>query len=164
MDLRRVFTPSYWIRFIKFNTVGISGVVVNEGILLLLTLSGTYYLYASAVAIEASIISNFILNDFWTFRDRRHGHIVARLAKFNGLMLIGLGVNLAILYFGTDYLSISYAISNLGGIAGAFLVRYWLSVRFAWIKKEEESVVPPGELPVEPLLADLKVDGLPIEV
>ena len=156
MALRRVFTLGYWLRFIKFNTVGLSGVVVNEGILLLLTLTGIYYLYASASAIEISIISNFILNDFWTFRDRRHGHIFTRLVKFNGLMLIGLAVNLAILYFATSYLGINVAISNLGGIAGAFLVRYWLSVKFTWIKKEEESVVPPGDLPVEPLQPTLR--------
>jgi dolichol-phosphate mannosyltransferase len=156
LALRRVFTLGYWLRFIMFNTVGLSGVVVNEGILLLLTLRGIYYLYASASAIEISIVSNFILNDFWTFRDRRHGHIITRLVKFNGLMLIGLAVNLAILYVGTNYLGINLAISNLGGIAGAFLVRYWLSVKFTWIKKEEESVVPPGDLPVEPLQPTLR--------
>lgn len=164
MDLRRVFTLDYWLSFIKFNVVGLSGVLVNEGILLLLTLRGFYYLHASAVAIEISIASNFLLNDFWTFRDRRHGHIITRLAKFNGLMLIGLAVNLAVLYSGTNYLGINYAISNLGGIGGAFLVRYWLSVKFTWIKKEEESVVPPEELLHGPVSPDLKVDGLPVKV
>jgi len=67
-------------------------------------------------------------------------------------MIIGLLVNLAILYAGTDYLAIPYAISNLFGIAAAFLLRYWLSVRFAWIKKEEESVEPqPGPQAGAPL-------------
>jgi dolichol-phosphate mannosyltransferase len=138
------FSLSYWGRFIKFNLVGLTGVFVNEGLLILLVSSGVYYIYASAVAIEVSIISNFVLNDLWTFRDRRHGHVVGRLLKFNGLMLVGLAVNLAILYLGTDLLNINYALSNLAGIAVAFLVRYWLSVKYAWIKKEEESVIPPG--------------------
>lgn len=164
MAFRRVFTLGYWLSFIKFNVVGLTGVVVNEGILLLLASRGTYYLYASAVAIEISIASNFFLNDFWTFRDRRHGHIVTRLVKFNGLMLIGLGVNLALLFLGTDYLKINYALSNLVGIAGAFLVRYYLSVKFTWIKKEEESIVPQTDLLREPLSPDLKIDGFPVEV
>jgi len=139
----------YWRRFIKFNLVGLTGVLVNEGLLVLLVAYGAYYLSASAVAIEVSILSNFVLNDLWTFRDRRHGHVVTRLLKFNGLMLVGLAVNLAILYFGTDYLGINYALSNLAGIAVAFLVRYWLSVKYAWIKKEEESTIPsaPDQLP-----------------
>jgi len=142
VELQRVLTLGYWLRFIKFNVVGLSGVIVNEGTLLLLTLAGAYYVYASAVAIEVSIVSNFLLNDFWTFRDRRHGHIAARLAKFNGLMIIGLVVNLAILYLGTTFAGIHYAISNLIGIGAAFLVRYWLSVRYAWIKKEQELAEP----------------------
>jgi len=138
------FTFAYWRRFIKFNIVGLSGVVVNEGLLVLLASSGVYYLYASAVAIEVSIITNFIFNDFWTFRDRRHGHAAARFLKFNALMLVGLVVNLVILYLGTDFVHVNYALSNLAGIAVAFLVRYWLSVRYAWIKKEEASVAPPA--------------------
>jgi dolichol-phosphate mannosyltransferase len=145
LELARVFTFGYWVRFIKFNLVGLSGVLVNEGVLVLLVSVGVYFVNASVLAIEVSIISNFLLNDFWTFHDRRHGHIVTRLLKFNGLMLIGLLVNLAILYLGTNFLSIYYAVSNLIGIAAAFLVRYELSVRYAWIKKEEESVEPPKE-------------------
>lgn len=138
------FSLGYWRRFIKFNLVGLTGVLVNEGLLVLLVSGGVYYIYASAVAIEVSIISNFVLNDLWTFRDRRHGHAAMRMLKFNGLMLVGLAVNLAILYLGTDFMSINYAVSNLVGIAVAFLVRYWLSVKYAWMKKEEESVQPPG--------------------
>jgi len=160
---RSVFALGYWRRFIKFNLVGLTGVVVNEGLLVLLVSYGAYYIYASAIAIEVSIISNFVLNDLWTFRDRRHGHVVIRLLKFNGLMLVGLAVNLAILYLGTDYLNINYAVSNLAGIALAFLVRYWLSIKYAWIKKEEESVIPsdPGQLPGT-ASADFQVDGAAI--
>jgi len=144
LDMQRVVSLTYWRHFIKFNVVGLIGVVVNEGLLLLLSLGGIYYLYASTVAIEVSIISNFVLNDFWTFRDRRHGHIAVRLLKFNGLMIIGLVANIAILYAMTTYLGVQYGISNLVGIAAAFLLRYWLSVRFAWIKMEEELVEPPA--------------------
>ena len=152
MNLKELLNLDYWLSFIKFNLVGLSGVAVNEGLLLLFVFLGIYYLYASAVAIEISIDSNFILNDLWTFRDRRHGHAGVRLMKFNGLMLIGLVANLAIVYAGTEYFGIYYALSNLIGIAAAFLLRYWLSIRFAWIKKEEKSV--------EPLAAALQRPGI----
>ncbi|MDG6988792.1 MAG: GtrA family protein [Nitrososphaerota archaeon] len=142
MDLRRILTLDYWLNFIKFDVVGIIGVFVNEGLFLLLLFEGAYYLYADALAIEVSILSNYLLNEFWTFRDRRHGHMVARLLKFNGLMLVGLAVNLAILYGLTEYFGVVSGVSNLAGIGAAFLLRYWMSVRFVWMKKEEESVVP----------------------
>ena len=144
MDFRKALSFYYWRHFIKFNVVGLIGVAVNEGLFLLLQQEGYYFITASAVAIEASILSNFVLNDFWTFRDRRHGHIAVRLLKFNGLMLVGLAVNLVILFACTTYLLIPSALSQLLGIGAAFLLRYWLSVKFAWMKKEEESVAPPA--------------------
>ena len=144
MDFRKTLSFYYWRHFIKFNVVGLIGVAVNEGLFLLLQQEGYYFITASAVAIEASILSNFVLNDFWTFRDRRHGHIAVRLLKFNGLMLVGLAVNLVILFACTTYLFIPSALSQLLGIGAAFLLRYWLSVKFAWMKKEEESVAPPA--------------------
>lgn len=142
MDSSSLRSAESWLRFVKFNVVGLSGVLVNEGVLLLLAVEGVYYLYASAIAIELSILSNFLLNDFWTFRERRHGQIGTRLAKFNGLMIVGLVVNLVILFAGTEYLDVNFAISNLAGIGGAFLVRYWLSIKYTWMKKEKDSVNP----------------------
>jgi len=161
-ELKGAKTFSYWRRFIKFNLVGLSGVAVNEGLLVLLAAEGVYYLYASTIAIEVSIVSNFVFNDFWTFRDRRHGHVVTRFLKFNGLMIIGLVANLAILYGATSHLGINYALSNLVGIGAAFLIRYWLSVNYAWIKKEEDSVEPPRDslhrVRIQEQLADPEVD------
>ena len=57
------------------------------GIFWLLTrVAGLYDLIALILGVEASIISNFILNDVWTFRDRRIGRLKAvlfRSLKFN---------------------------------------------------------------------------------
>ena len=157
-----ILTFDYWQRFIKFNLVGLTGVPVNEGLLILLVYEGLNYLISGAIAIEISILSNFVLNDFWTFRDRRHGHMVVRLLKFNGLMLIGLVVNLAILYAGTAFLEVDYTLSNLVGIGAASLVRYWLSIRYTWIKKVEESVIPPA--PPQQALPYLQEDRPAVEV
>lgn len=142
--MQKVLSLDYWVNFIKFNIVGITGVPVNEGLYLLLK-AYVYYLFADVVAIEVSIVTNFLLNDYWTFRDRRHGHMAVRFAKFNGLMLVGLVANVLILYSLTAYLYVPSELSNLAGIGAASLLRYWLSIRFTWIKKEEESVVPPAE-------------------
>ncbi len=122
--------------FVKFGIVGLTGVLVNEGLLILLQFYGVYFLYAGAFAIEVSILSNFVMNDLWTFKDRRSGHFAVRLAKFNALMLVGLVVNLAILDAGTIYLGVAAALANLVGIAAAFVLRYALSVRYAWMRTE----------------------------
>lgn len=131
------FSAAYHHSFVKFAVVGLIGVGVNEGLLILLDKSeGVTLLAAGTIAIEISILSNFVLNDLWTFRDRRTGHAAVRLAKFNALMLAGLVVNLGVLDVGTAYFGIDAAISNLVGIAAAFVLRYALSVKYAWMRVE----------------------------
>lgn len=132
----RFFTLDYYRPFIKFSIVGATGVVVNEGLLVLIQSMGVYFLYAGAAAIEISILTNFVMNDLWTFRDRRTGHFAVRLVKFNLLMLAGLVVNLAVLDVGTAYFGIASAVANLIGIGAAFFLRYVLSVKYAWMRIE----------------------------
>jgi dolichol-phosphate mannosyltransferase len=136
----RFFATAHVHSFSKFAIVGATGVVVNEGLLIAFQSMGVYLLYASAAAIEVSILSNFALNDLWTFRDRRSGHFAIRLVKFNVLMLAGLVVNLVVLDVGTAYFGIAAAIANLVGIGAAFILRYALSVKYAWMRVESVEV------------------------
>jgi putative flippase GtrA len=81
-------------RFLKFCTVGASGVVVN---LLFLALFSDILSFqvniASAMAIELSINSNFFMNEIWTFRDRHVSSGRARRwAKFHLVSLAGGGI------------------------------------------------------------------------
>ncbi len=122
--------------FVKFIVVGGIGVVVNEALLLALQDVGLYLLYASALAIELSIVSNFFMNDLWTFKDRRSGRMSRRLATFNALMIVGLVVNIAVLDLGVADLRLTAAIANLFGIGVAFILRYALSIRYAWMRTE----------------------------
>ena len=50
--------------------VGASGVGVNLGALALFSQLGMKTSHASALAIEVSIISNFLMNGVWTFKDQ----------------------------------------------------------------------------------------------
>ena len=60
------------LRLIKFAIVGTSGVVVNLGLLyILVEWFGLYYMLAAVISIGSSVLSNFILNDKWTWRDRK---------------------------------------------------------------------------------------------
>ena len=123
-------------RFLKFAAVGLSGIVVNQGLLWLLTEFGGLQYYISAIfAIEASIISNFVLNDYFTFADRRTGRgksFVVRLLKFNVTCLAGAGIQYGLLLLFTSVFGIHYLISNLIAIALAFLWNYFMSSWWAW--------------------------------
>ncbi|MFC1592865.1 glycosyltransferase [Candidatus Omnitrophota bacterium] len=124
------------LRFVKFCMVGASGVLVNMGLLWLLTeFIGWFYLFSAAISIEISIISNFTLNDYFTFPDRRsHGarHFLKRLVKFNMVSLAALGINLTVLWLLTTVFGVYYLLSNLCGIAVATLWNYLANFWWTW--------------------------------
>ena len=125
-------------RFAKYSLVGISGVFVNEGLLWFFTeIAGLFFLISSIIAIESSIITNFLLNEFWTFSDKSNEHrgILRRGFKFNGVSLLALVINAGTLYILVTFFNIYYLISNIAGIIFAFLVNYTLNVKWTWRQK-----------------------------
>lgn len=109
-------------RMIRFGIVGASGIVVNQGLLMLLhgTL-GLPLLLSSPVAIETSILTNFILNSRWTWkidlgrslrswvRKAVQYHAATVLSAFAGNIVVLMGL---VHLFGVDY-----RLANLAGIA-----------------------------------------------
>src|ERR1041385_4515961 len=116
-------------RLARFGLVGASGVVVNMGLLVVLTDGfGVPYALASLFAIEASILSNFALNNAWTWSDRRAASVVQRPIKYHAVPgITALAVNWCLLVVLTLYLRVDYRISNLIGIAAGVAVNFLLN-------------------------------------
>ena len=123
-------------RFTKFCVVGLSGVLVNEGLLYLFTdFLGIFFLLSSLVAIEISILTNFSLNEIWTFRDMRGGReVYTRMYMYNLVALGGLVINLFILYVLATS-GMHYLLANLFGIAGGVIWNYLINYRWTWLGK-----------------------------
>ncbi len=85
--------PLFTVRFIKFCQVGASGVLVNLGALAVFSEVLRLHLnLASALAIEVSIISNFLINEVWTFGDQRNlgqGGRARRAFRFHLVSIVG---------------------------------------------------------------------------
>lgn len=119
-------------RFLKFSIVGASGIVVNMGFLYILTeFFKIFYLFSSVIAIELSIISNFILNDIWTFKDEKNGNFFVRMGKFNLSRIFASVINVSVL-FTLTMLGMNYLISNLIGIFVATAFTYITSLLWVW--------------------------------
>jgi len=119
-------------RILKFMSVGASGIVVNNGILWLLVSSANVIpLLAEIFSIESSIISNFLLNNFWTFRDRKSGRPLHRFVKYHGSVILGAIVNYAAfaLFLAAG---LHILIANTIGILLGFISNYLLSETFVW--------------------------------
>lgn len=125
-----------WEKPLKFGIVGASGVFVNMGLLYFLTeVFGLYYLFSAALAVEASIVSNFALNEFWTFIERGEEgfrEILGRFLKFNTVSAAGMAINLVLLAFLTEVLGIYYILSNMLAITAVFVWNYLLNVAWTW--------------------------------
>ena len=129
------FYHIWWLRltshrtFIKFCLTGLSGVFVNLGSFQLLSVLGVHRYLASPIAIELSIISNFLVNNHWTFADRAlAGRRRIRGLKFNVVSLLALAVS-----YGT-FLLLSLLLPRVPAvwlqglaIAPAVLVNYFLN-------------------------------------
>lgn len=94
-----------------------------------------FYLLSAAISIETSILTNFTLNDYFTFRDRRSPTLksfLSRLVKFNLVSLAGLALNMGVLWLFTEVLGIYYLLSNLFGIVLATLWNYLVNTWWTW--------------------------------
>jgi putative flippase GtrA len=90
------------VRFWRFNAVGVLGFALQLVVLALLVPAGVHYLAATAIAVEAAILHNFLWHERWTWRDRpasRRGRL-ARLVRFHALNgLVSVAGNLALMRF-----------------------------------------------------------------
>ena len=100
-------------RVFRFCAVGFSGVFVNlGGLWIFADHFGINDELSSAVAIEFSIVWNFLLNNAWTFKDRNdraQTRFFARMLRYNLVSLVGLGIQL-----GTFIAAKSALIDHLG--------------------------------------------------
>lgn len=118
----------------RFWCVGLSGVAVNSGVLWLLTeAAGLHYLASGALAAEVAIISNFLLNNGWTFNGyRSRGPLPLKLARYNLVALSGLAMTVGWLFFFTAVLRLHYMAANLLAIAFTGGWNYLLSRVWIW--------------------------------
>ena len=112
---------------LKFALVGISGTIIKLGALYLLTdMIGLWYLASYGVAFVLSVISNYIWNSRWTFKNR------GGFIKYLGISGVTLSLNLGLVYLLTDIVGIWYIFSGAFGVLSAFLINYTLSRKYVW--------------------------------
>lgn len=134
-DIVEFVENAWWIRlqssrtFIKFVIVGATGVAVNLGLFTAFLAIGMNKYLASPIAIEASILSNFLLNNYWTFRWRKtKDRVRIKGLKFNAVSLVALAVSYAtFVALSTAFPAVAPQLPQLAGIIPATLVNYFLN-------------------------------------
>ncbi len=154
-------------RFWKFALVGASGVLVNMfALITLVEYFGANPTVAWMVAVGLSVLSNFLLNNAFTWRDVRHSsriHFLLRGALAYPVAILALGANFAIYYPLIKFVSPDfpyYVIAAFLGIVAGTSANFILSSRFVFrpsTPKGLDPKSPPHEI-VEKARKELKAD------
>lgn len=138
---------SRFVRWLRFNFVGVIGALAQLGALALLSRWwGGHYLLATAAAIEVTLLHNFVWHLLYTWRDRRSDTPCGALLRFhlsNGLVSM-LG-NLVLMRLLVQQLHLPVVGANGIAIVGCSLVNFFLGD--AWVFAATTKVVPNPGLP-----------------
>lgn len=128
---------SLGIRWLKFNAVGALGVAVQLGLLALLTHGfGWDYLWATAVAVELTLLHNFAWHERYTWADRaqvahRPREVLLRLLGFHlGNGAVSLVGNVLLMRWLAGALGMPPLLANMVSIAACSLVNFAIGERF----------------------------------
>lgn len=135
----RRLTRGILLRWLKFNLVGGIGIAVQfVALVLLKSVFHFHYLAATAVAVEAAVVHNFVWHEQFTWSDRVQmswRRSLPRFARFNlttgAVSILG---NLALMRVMVGYGGMNYLLANALAIALCSLANFLISEH--WVFEE----------------------------
>jgi putative flippase GtrA len=123
-------------RLVIFNAVGLIGLLVQFAILWVLReWLGFHYLLATALAVEAAILHNFVWHARWTWADRKALEWRPRLVRFNltngAISILGNVILAGVL---VEVEQMDYLLANLIGVTACSLANFVASDRLVFAK------------------------------
>jgi dolichol-phosphate mannosyltransferase len=126
-------------RWVVFNLVGLTGIGVQVTALTGLVAGGVAYLPATALAVEAAVLNNFVWHERWTWKDRSggaSGEIIGRLARFNLTVgVLSIAQNVVFMKLLVGHLAVHYLPANLVSIVLCALVNFLISDRVVFRRR-----------------------------
>src|SRR5262249_2136874 len=118
-------------RWLKFNVVGAIGIAVQMATLWLLTTAEVEYMWATALAVELTILHNFVWHEHFTWADRgitKGWDESNRLLRFNLTTgAVSIGGNLLLMRLLVGEAHMRPMVANLVSIAGCSLANFLVS-------------------------------------
>ena len=123
----------------QFLLTGAIGVLVDSGSLFLLhDFFEVNLVVSKALATESAIITNFLINDNWTFDiEDQPGTKLDRLLKSNTIRLLGLAASVVTLVILHEEMNMHLFLANLISIGVGFVFNYILE-SYAWEMHKRE--------------------------
>lgn len=169
------------LRIIRYGMVGGIGIFINDGALFcfktllgLAIAANSPFLYpvASACAFEVSNIVNFILNQFFTYREQVKGirgwEWVRRAAKGQLTSLSAMLLSFLVAWALVAFLHVNDYLANPAGIVVAFIYNFFISNKLVFrataqgtVEKTPVPTRPIEEMETTPLQALPRVESTP---
>ena len=120
-------------RFLRYAAVGVSGVAIQYAAFFLIVQSMTEQL-SLALAILVAMLSNYLVNNMWTFRDRALNGMALIMGFLRFLVVSGVGafINHSVTIRFSDMTDLSLTYSMLVGIIIATTWNYHLNRGITW--------------------------------
>ncbi|MBX0286260.1 GtrA family protein [Haloarcula salinisoli] len=123
-------------RLVRFFLVGCTAASIQLALLwLFVDLGGVNYLVGAFVAIELTILFQYVLNNAWTFHRSRHSSMreyLVGLGKTNLVRGTAIPLQLGILYVLVTLGTAEYLVGNAVAIGVTGLYRYALDSAWTW--------------------------------
>lgn len=124
-------------RISKFTFIGLLGLLIDNGVILLLEQSGVMIELAKLISAEAAIVFMFLANEKWTFSADKG--FFRRFIKSNLVRSGGVLVALIVLKILYDMFGTPVVIANTAGIIVGFGFNYVFESFYTWKIQEKES-------------------------
>jgi putative flippase GtrA len=122
MLLQTFFTEAFLLKFIKFSLVGFSGVFVDFGTTFICKEILKIQKYvANTCGFALAATTNYFMNRIWTFHST-NPNIVLEFSRFFFIALIGLFINLLIIWTMSGKFKVNFYVSKL---VATLLVTLW---------------------------------------
>jgi putative flippase GtrA len=122
MEVPSYFSEVFFLKFIKFCMVGFSGVFVDFGITFVCKEFFKIQKYlANTFGFAMAATTNYFLNRIWTFHST-NPNIMLEFSRFFIIALIGLFINLLIIWAMSGKFKVNFYVSKL---AATLVVTLW---------------------------------------
>jgi uncharacterized membrane protein/putative flippase GtrA len=129
-------------RLLQYVLVGALGLGVNQGVLFLATgIVGLPYFVGGTLSRVLSVLTNYALNDAWTWSGRGEAgayEYAVRGLKYVLTRIVGIAIGLAALVVFVEVLGLHYLIANVLAIGVGIVWGFGASERWVWRSEDTE--------------------------
>jgi uncharacterized membrane protein/putative flippase GtrA len=129
-------------RLLQYVLVGALGLGVNQGVLFLATgIIGLPYFVGGTISRVLSVLTNYALNDAWTWSGRGEAGVyeyVVRGLKYVLTRIVGIAIGLAALILFVEVLGLHYLVANVLAIGVGIVWGFGASERWVWRSEDTE--------------------------